>query len=129
MKAKKSKPPRPRMPPATEEMKEWSARLGEELLRWPQVTTRPMFGLRGFYRKARIFAALPVTRAIGTPNTLIFKIDPMSAALQRRANSDARVNDGRGPGKRWHSFEIRSVKELPDALWWLNQAYEKAKHA
>jgi hypothetical protein len=127
MNAKKTKPTRPRMPPATQEMKEWSARLGEELLRWPQVKTRPMFGLRGFYRKAQIFAALPVTRAISTPNTLIFKIDPMPEELQRRAASDARVNDGRGPGHRWHSFEMRSAQDLRDVLWWLNQAYEWAK--
>jgi len=54
MKAKKTKRPRPKMPHTSEEMKQWSAMLGNELSAWPQVATRPMFGLRGFYRGRKI---------------------------------------------------------------------------
>jgi hypothetical protein len=130
MKRKTKKPERPKMHRITDEMKQWSAMIGQELNRWPHVTTRPMFGLLGFYRKAKIFAALPVTRAIGTPNSIIFKIEPMPPELLRRATSDRRLDPERhGPGTRWRSFEIGSKEDLRDALWWLNQAYKRATGA
>jgi hypothetical protein len=118
---------RPRMPRIADEMKRWSAMLGEELSRWPNVDSRPMFGMLGFYRGAKIFAALPATRAIGTPNSIIFKIEPMPPELLSRATGDPRIDGDRGPGKRWHAFEIHSEEDFRDALWWLNQAYEGAK--
>jgi hypothetical protein len=86
-----------------------------------------MFGMLGFYRKSRIFAALPATRTIGTPNSIIFKIEPMTAELLRRANGDPRMEADRGPGKRWRTFEVRSTEDFRDALWWLNEACERAK--
>ncbi len=117
------------MPPISEEMKQWSAMLGKELSGWPQVTSRPMFGMLGFYRRRKIFAALPVSRAIGSPSSLIFRFDPMPADLQLRALQESRItadNETRG-ARRWFSFEIDSTADLRDALWWLNQAYERAK--
>jgi len=36
---------RPKMPPISEEMKQWSAMLGEELRGWPQVSSRQMFSM------------------------------------------------------------------------------------
>ncbi len=127
MKAKKKSRARPTLSRITEEMKQWSAMLGQELQRWPHVTSRPMFGLRGFYRKARIFAALPVTRSIGTPNSIIFKLKSMPPELLRRAKDDPRLDFEREKPARWRSFEIRSAEDLRDAMWWLNQAYERAK--
>lgn len=127
MKRKTKKPERPKMHRTTDEMKQWFAMIGQELDRWPQVTSRPMFGLLGFYRKAKIFAAVPVTRAIGTPNSIIFKIEPMPPELLRRAMSDPRLDpESHGPGTRWRSFEIASEEDLRDALWWLSQAYQRA---
>ncbi len=128
MKAKKTSRARPKLPRTTDEMKEWSAMLGQELSRWPHVTSRPMFGLLGFYRKAKVFAALPVTRAMGTPNSIIFKMKSMPPDLLRRAKDDPRLDSDRErPGAGWRSFEIQAVEDLRDALWWLNQAYERAK--
>jgi hypothetical protein len=127
MKRGKAESQRPRMPPIADEMKHWSAMLSEELHRWPQVTSRPMFGMQGFYRKAKIFAALPATRSIGTPNSIIFKIEPMPTQLLRRLTADPRAESDRGPGRRWRTFQIHSEEDLRDALWWLNQAYERAK--
>jgi len=129
MKTRKTKRARPKMPPISEEMKQWSAMLGKELSGWPQVTSRPMFGMLGFYRRKKIFAALPVSRAIGSPSSLIFRFDPMPADLQRRALKESRITtDNEAPGaRRWFSFEIDSTADLRDALWWLNQAYERAK--
>jgi hypothetical protein len=128
MKAKKTKRPRPNMPPASEEMKEWCAMLGNELSTWPRVTARPMFGLRGFYRGKKIFAALPVTRAIKNPNSLIFRIKPMPPDLLERAKKEPRIDtETRAPGAKWFIFELNSEADFRDALWWINQAYDHAK--
>ena len=128
MKAKKTKRLRPSMPNASEEMKQWSAMLGNELVTWPQVSTRPMFGLRGFYRGKKIFAALPVTRAIRNPNSLIFRIQPMPPDLLKRAKKEPRIDtENRVPIAKWFTFELNSEADFRDALWWLNQAYEHAK--
>src|SRR6202035_6049717 len=78
MKPKKAKAKRPTLPRISDEMRQWSTMLGGEISGWPGVTTRPMFGLLGYYRNKTIFAALPVTRAIGTPNAIIFKIKAMT---------------------------------------------------
>ena len=81
---------RPNMHRITEDMKQWSAMLENELRSWPHVTTRPMFGLLGYYRKKTIFAALPVTRAIGAPNSIIFKFKSMPPDLSQRVDRDGR---------------------------------------
>jgi hypothetical protein len=127
MKPKKAKK-RPPMPRISDEMKQWSSMLGGEISGWPGVTTRPMFGLLGYYRNKTIFAALPVTRAIGTPNAIVFKIKAMTPELLRRAKGDARIDPERvGPGAQWTAFELQSELDLRDAIWWLNQAHERAK--
>ena len=135
MKAKKAKrvPPaksksramreRPKMPPISEEMKQWSAMLKTEVTGWPQLSTKPMFGMMGLYRGKKIFGGLPVTRGFDTPNSVIFRFDPIPSALEERASKDKRIS----PGKRWFSFDVGSAEDLRDALWWLNQAYEKTK--
>ena len=128
MRAKKTKRARPRMPLASEEMKQWSAMLGNELSTLPKVTARPMFGLRGFYRGKKIFAALPVTRGVRNPNALIFRIQPMPADLLVRAEKEPRIDtENRIPSAKWFTFELHSEADFRDALWWLNQAYEHAK--
>lgn len=116
------------MPPASEEMKQWSAMLGEELDRWPQVKSRPMFGMLGYYRGAKIFGALPVTRGIKTPNSFIFRITPMPDALLRRAMEEPRIDlESKIPSAKWYAYEVNSPEDFRDALWWLGQAYERAK--
>jgi hypothetical protein len=123
-----SKAPRPKMQRISEEMKQLCAMLGNELSTWPKVTTRPMFGLRGFYRGKNIFAALPVTRAIKNPNSLIFRIQPMPRELLERAKKEPRIDtESAAPGAKWLSFMLNSEADFRDALWWLNQAYDRAK--
>ena len=128
MKAKKTKRPRPKMPHTSEEMKQWSTMLGNELSAWPKVTARPMFGLRGFYRGRKIFAALPVTRGIKNPNSLIFRIQPMPTELLERAKKEPRIDtESAAPSAKWFTFELNSEADFRDALWWLNQTYDHAK--
>lgn len=114
---------RPKMPRISEEMKQWSVMLKTEVSSWPQVSSRPMFGMQGLYRGKRIFGGLPVTRGFDTPNSVIFRFDPMPQDLEQRVMKEPRIT----PGKLWFSFEVGSTADLRDALWWLNQAYERAK--
>jgi hypothetical protein len=129
MKAKKAKRTRramrdrPKMPALSEEMKQWSAMLKTEVMGWPQISTKPMFGMLGLYRGKKIFGGLPVTRGFDTPNSVIFRFDPMPQELEQRALNDERISTG----KRWFSFDLRSTEDLRAALWWLNQAYERTK--
>jgi hypothetical protein len=116
------------MPRISEEMKQLCAMVGNELSTWPKVTTRPMFGLRGFYRGKKIFAALPVTRAIKDPHSLIFRIQPMPTDLLEHAKKEPRIDtESAGPSAKWFSFVLNSEADFRDALWWLNQAYDHAK--
>lgn len=112
---------RGKMPPISQEMKHWSALLQGEVSGWPQVSMKPMFGMLGVFRGAKIFAALPVSRAIGTPNAVSFRFNPWPPDLNDRASREPRFL----PGTHWHSFEVHSTSDLRDALWWLNQAYER----
>jgi hypothetical protein len=113
---------------ASEETKQLSAMLGNELSTWPKVTTRPMFGLRGFYRGKKIFAALPVTRTIKNPNSFIFRIEPLPAALLQRARKEPRIDtENAVPSAKWLAFTLTSESDFREALWWLSQAYENAK--
>lgn len=106
-------------------MKEWSARLQSEINSWPSITTRSMFGFLSFYRKGKIFAALPQTRGFSSSSSLIVKFSPMPPALLQRAQADPRMDTNtRIPGKGWFSFELNSSNDLQDALYWLNQSYE-----
>jgi hypothetical protein len=114
---------RPKMPRISEEMKHWSAMMKTEVSCWPQISTRPMFGLLGLFRGKKIFGGLPVTRGFDTPNSVIFRFDPMPPELEKHALREPRIK----PGKRWFSFEVGSTADLRDALWWLNQAYDRAK--
>lgn len=114
---------RPKMPLISEEMKQWSAMLETEVAGWPQISTKPMFGMMGLYRRRKIFGGLPVTRGFDTPNSVIFRFDPIPGDLEQRALKDSRIT----PGKRWFCFEVGSTGDLRDALWWLNQAYKHTK--
>jgi hypothetical protein len=120
--------PRPKMARISDEMKYLCSMLGDEVRTWPNVTSKSMFGMLGYYRSGAVFAALPVTRAIGSANGIIFKLKTMSEAQTDRASRDLRLGTGTNiKAQRWHSFEIHSEDDLRDALWWLGQAYENAK--
>ena len=118
----------PKFPPVSDEMKRWSALLGEELRKWPAVSSKQMFGMVGFHRGKKIFAALPATRSLFTPSSIIFRIKPMPPDLLEKVKQEPRFNlEGRNPGAMWGVFEIGSESDLSDALWWIGQAYEHAR--
>jgi hypothetical protein len=110
-----------------EAMKHLASLLEGELRGWPGVTTKPMFGMISFFRKGAIFAAVPRTRTLRSPQSIILKFDPMPPALAAKTAVEPRLTrDAPGPGAGWHAFDLSSENDIKDALWWLNQAYELA---
>jgi len=108
-------------------MKQWSAMLGKEVSNWPNVSSRPMFGFLSLYRKKAIFAALPHTRGVATPNSFMFRFAPMPSDLMQKARQTHQIrSEERSPDAKWYIFELTSADDVRDALWWLNQAYEAA---
>ncbi len=130
-KAAKPKSNRPKMPkwfPIDDEMKELSAMLEKEVSDWPGVSMRPMFGYQGLYRDGVIFAALPRSRAMKSPRSLMFKLATISPAILDSAKKDSRVDtNSRVPGPGWFMFEVDEASAAKDALGWLGRAYEVAK--
>ena len=96
-----------------EELKPAVAFLERELLSWPQVTTKPMFGMLAFYRGKKIFAAVPRTRALGAENAIICKLP-----RDRQAGS---------PGKGWKTLAIAPSLDVREVLRWLERAYAQAR--
>jgi hypothetical protein len=114
------------LPKISEEMKQWSAMLGTELSDWPQVASKPMFGMTAYYRGAQIFAVLPKTRAFGTANGVAFRFDEISKKLADELKGDARVLTN-PIGKKWITFEVKDAKDLNAALEWMSRAFESRK--
>lgn len=107
-------------------MKAWSAALAGEAAAWPQVETRVFFGFTALYRKDKMFAVLPRTRGMETPNGLAFRIDIPAATLRARLEKDLRIGSAEIKKARWFRFELSSDSDLHDALDWLGIAYEAA---
>jgi alpha-beta hydrolase superfamily lysophospholipase len=104
-------------------MKEWAAALGAELLAWPSVTSRLMFGMTVYYRKGIVFAALPRTRCFETPNSVAFKLKQKTAQTRKLLESDPRIAHGLRPNANWITFELAGDKDLAAALKWFDVAY------
>lgn len=119
---KKSSRETPKLYKVSEELKEWAALLAGELATWPGVRSKPMFGLVSFYRKDKIFAAVPRTRALVSPHSIIFKFQAENAET-RKARRELHGYPARG----WVSFELHSAKDLQAALRWLDLAYRMAR--
>jgi hypothetical protein len=117
---------RPKLPKASEEMKAWSAALAAEVAVWPQVTARAFFGFTALYRRDRIFALLPRTRAMETPNSLAFKLESPKSQIRTHLEKDSRIGSTLMQKARWFTFQLASSGDLRDALDWLGLAYEAA---
>jgi hypothetical protein len=126
LKKKSPKPGLPRFHKLSPEMQRWSAMLAEELEQWPGVSTKPMFGLTGFYRGKTIFAAVPKSRALSSPNSVIFKL-PQGSKWRKQAAKDSRIQQESMETHKWFPFEIGSENDLRDALVWFERAFQSAK--
>ncbi len=110
-------------------MKAWSAALAGEIADWPQVNLRSFFGFTALYRHDLIFAVLPRTRAMGTSNSLAFKLESAGPKIQARLEKDPRMGFTLMQRKSWYTFELSSDADLHDALDWLALAYEAARNS
>jgi hypothetical protein len=117
------------MPRATDEVRVISEFLLTELLGWPQVTAKPMFGLRAVYRGKAIFAALPATRALNTSCSVSFKLPTKTPATLKLLEGDDCIVTSELKMANWFSFEVRSDRDIPDAIGWFARAYEQAGKA
>jgi predicted DNA-binding protein (MmcQ/YjbR family) len=107
-------------------MKGWSAALETETKGWPQVSTRAFFGFTALYRRNKIFALLPRTRAMQTPNSLAFKLESRRSQVLTQLQQDPRVGATEMQKAHWFTFELTTDADLSDALAWLGRAYEAA---
>jgi hypothetical protein len=130
-KSAKVKSKRPKMPkffPIDDQMKELSAMLEKELSDWPGISKKPMFGYQGLYRDGQIFAALPRSRAMKSPTSIMFKFTSISPAILESAKKDSRVDTVSSmSGAGWFFFELDDVSATKGALGWLGRAYEAVK--
>ena len=109
--ARPKKAKKPKLVAVSEEMKRVWVLLGQELLRWPDVNARSMFGLRAFYRGGVVFAMLPDKRALENFNTIAYKLPD---------------GGSRREGKKWQSYELRNEFDIDKALARLDKAYTRA---
>jgi hypothetical protein len=107
-------------------MKAWSAGLAGEVGDWHRVSTRSFFGFTALYRKNKMFAALPRTRAMESANSLVFKLETDAPAVLPRLSNDSRIRvwSSSRQTTRWFAFELSRDADLHDALDWLRLAYE-----
>lgn len=117
---------RPKLPPISEAMQAWSAALRAETGDWPGVSLRSFFGFTALYRRDRIFALLPRTRAMETPNSLAFKLQSPAPRLLARMRKDPRIGSTEMQKARWFTFELTADGDLHHALDWLARAYDAA---
>ena len=117
--------PRPRLPHVSGEIKRIAALLETEVLTWPGVTSRAMFGLTGLYRARKIFAVLPRTRAMDAPDSIAFRLPRQSNRIAAELHRDKRIVTPT-PDAKWISFVINSDTDIHDALNWLALAYREA---
>ena len=126
VKSKRSK--MPKFYPIDDQMKELSAMLEKEISDWPGVSRRPMFGYQGLYRDGQIFAALPRSRAMKSPTSIMIKFASASPAVLESVKKDSRVDPVSGmSGAGWFFFELDDASATKGALGWLGRAYEAAK--
>src|ERR1700680_1948079 len=92
---------RPKLAPPSEEMRHTCVLLAEELVLWPEVSVRPMFGMRAFYRRTVIFAMLPDRRALENPRAIAYKL---ASGVQRKE------------GDKWKLFEMENERDIGQAL-------------
>ena len=87
-----------------------------------------MFGFQGLYRDGAIFAALPRSRAINSPRSIMIKFVSASAAIADSVKKDSRVDAVSAmPGAGWLTFDLKEASDTKDALALLGRAYEAAK--
>ena len=100
---------RPQLARPTEPTRRAAALLADEILGWPGVTQKPMFGMRCFYRSGVVFALLPDKRALGRADAIAYKMPKAGAARE---------------GEKWLFHTVD--EQLHKAIAVLNAAWQAA---
>jgi TfoX/Sxy family transcriptional regulator of competence genes len=103
---------RPKFAQVPEEMRRLAVLLEEEVLRWPNVSVKPMFGMRAIYHGKTIFGLLPEAKMINRSNAIGYKFAERPEAKRK--------------GHQWQIFEVEDESSLTEALQILHEAYNKA---
>ena len=133
----KSQTSRPALPKIDDQMRQLCDAIATELHNWPDVTSRMMFGMVGFYRdlshlpQPKIFACIPDQRALSSPRAIAFRLEKPNPAQASRMKSDPRVVTSPDPARaaKWFEFSLESPADIPAALHWLGEAYAAAKQS
>src|SRR5882757_7095557 len=110
----------------SEEMKRWAVLLEDELVIWPKITVKKMFGMKTFYHGPHIFAGVPDKCGFFSSNGVIFKINAATSAQMARMRSDKRLALDFGKMQKWYNFVLSSERDLSGALEWFGEAYGSA---
>ncbi len=116
---------RPKLKRVSEEMRRLAELLEAEVLAWPNVTSRPMFGLTGLYNGRSIFAVLPRTRAVDVPDSIGFRLLKRPKDIVNQLHDDNRIEPAT-PASKWILFVMQSDRDIHGALNWLALAYREA---
>lgn len=100
--------------PASQEMRECSSILEQEMLRWPGVKVSHVFGTLAFHRRKVMFAMLPDKRSLES-----------STAISFRAPQKSGVSEDTD----WRTFELTHRDLVGHALSLLDQAYKESAHS
>ena len=102
--------------------------LEAEVSGWSGVSKKNMFGYQGLYWNGKIFAALPRSKAMKSPRSLMFKFANTAPTILNSLERDPRVDTVSGmSGARWFFFELDDASAMKDALGWLSRAYDAVK--
>ena len=131
----KSQTSRPALPKIDDYMRQLCAAIADELHNWPDVTSRKMFGMLGFYRdlshlpQPKIFACIPDKRALSSQHAIAFRLEKPKPAQAARMKSDPRIVTSPDPERaaKWFEFSLQSPTDIPAALHWLGEAYAAVK--
>lgn len=125
------------MKATSETMKVWAEALRTELQVWPQVGLKRSFGMTFVYRGGLIFAALPGTHALYFEDAILLKFHSESPSLLKRIAAEAHFlpasmqphRAGKGEGRKWRIFMMRSYLDLHAAVEWLAVAHRLTRMA
>ena len=110
----------------SEAMRQWCALMEAELLSWPQVTAKPMFGMLGFYRNGNIFAAVPKDRTVGNTDAVLVKLQGASEKVAAEALGSPKAITTAMPKAGWICMAMDSIDDVRVMLDWFSRAYELA---
>jgi hypothetical protein len=98
--------------PVTQEMHDWCALLGKEMLHWPGVTMCHVFDTCAFYHRKVLFAILPDRRTLSSSTAISFR-----NGCKNQADQD----------EDWQTFELTNGDLVNSVLVALEKAYRDSK--